>query len=71
MACGLARARLSAGLPAAALLLPNVVDSRADAVLGQHPALVGQPAYQFELQALIDFQGLVVVAEHIGGKPEG
>jgi hypothetical protein len=70
VACGLAHAGLSAGLPTAALLLPNVVDNGTDAALGQRPALVGQPADELELQPLVDFLGEVVVAEHVGGKRE-
>jgi len=50
---GPVRPRMSAAaaglLAASALLVPDVVDGRADAGLGQHPALVGQPTDELNL----------------------
>ena len=62
---------MAALLAGPALLVPDVVDGRADAALGQHPALVRQAADQVEFQPLVDFLGLVVVAEHVGGQGQG
>ena len=63
---GLGHGGLSDAVPVPAAL--DGVDGGPDAVLGQLPAVAGQPADQLELEPLVDVPGAVVTVQGVGSQ---